>query len=858
MKRHFTVRASAVYFSVAVAILLLLVSAVPSSAHAGQTNPVVIKLEAGFEGYFRPDRWVPLLVSVSNDGPDISGELRVTSNGTFGLTDNAYKTSIELPTGSSKQIFLYVNLESGAQHVKVELANDAGIITDVTRPVRGIMGADLLYAVITESPRGTIDLKNVRSGIGEPFQVTWRLDNIPRSVDGLRALDVMLLSDVDSGNLTTEQRRAIDEWVLGGGHLIVSGGPNWQKTQAGVANLLPIKPANTTTLTSLPSVAAYAGRPADNLNANTPIVVVQGQLIPGTRALVEESGIPLVARVQHGLGTVDYLAADPGLEPYQSWANRASFWFTLFTTTEQQPIWTMGVSDTRSGNLAANLIKGLRLPDVFQLCGFLAIYIIVIGPLNYLILKRLGRRELAWITIPALIIVYSVVAYLTGFSLRGTQATINRMALVQVWPGSDRAQVDGVIGVLAPRRAIYNLTVQDGMTLKAMESDPYSGSGPGSTSSGYTIQQDANFKAQNFPVDAGLTAAFVTSGTTQTTPIEGSATITLAQQSSTSTNTSNLRLAGKVKNTTGMRLNDVVVVMAGRPARDSSLRELGTLEPGAEQSFDFMVDLSPSLSSPFSLGSSFKVAGAFYGGSSYNCSSGSGNCNYQDRTIEDIMGKRYTRLNTYYNLGYGDTPEQQEFRRRQALLQSFITTPDPNGGRGLNVYVAGWTDTSPIKVDLQGAAFTDEDTSLYIYQLPVTISLDSNPIEISSSLLTWTPTAETTRRDTSPYNLSLQTGDRATFRYTPLPDIRLKEVTGLKLIVQGANVSQGVISLWDWKDRRWVEVRARNGSTNILNPGRFVGPENAVEMAVETASGTGLVTYNKIDLALYGRLNSAG
>jgi len=855
VKRHFTVRASAVYVCIAVIILVLLGFAVPSSAHAGQTNPVVIKLEAGFEGYFRPDRWVPLLVSVSNDGPDISGELRVTSNGTFGLSDNTYRTPIELPTGSSKQVFLYINLESGAQHVKVELANDAGIIADVTRPMRGIVGADLLYAVITESPRGTIDLKNVRSGIGEAFQVTWRLDNIPRSVDGLRALDVMLLDDVDSGNLTTEQRRAIAEWVLGGGHLIVGGGPNWQKTQAGVANLLPIKPASTTTLTSLPSVAAYAGRPNDNLNSSTPIVVVQGQPVPGARALIEESGVPLVTRIQHGLGTVDYLAVDPGLEPYQSWANRASFWFTLFTTTEQQPSWTMGVTDARNGNLAANLIKGLRLPDVFQLCGFLAIYIIVIGPLNYLVLKRLGRRELAWLTIPILILGYSVVAYMTGFSLRGTQATINKMALVQVWPGSDRAQVDGVIGVLAPRRAIYNLTVQDGLTLKTMESDPYSGSGPGSTSSGYTIQQDAAFKAQNFPVDAGLTAAFVTSGTTQTTPIEGSATITLAKQSPTSTITSNVRLAGKVKNTTGMRLTDVVVVMAGRPATDSSRRELGTLEPGAEQSFDFMVDLSPGLSSPFSLGSSYKVTGGFYGGSSYNCSAG--NCNYQDRTIEDIMGKRYTRLNAYYNLGYGDTPEQQEFRRRQALLQSFITTPDPNGGRGLNVYIAGWTDTSPIKVDLEGAGFTNEDTSLYIYQLPVTISPDSAPVEVSSSLLTWTPTAETSRRDVSPYNLSLQTGDRATFRYTPLPDIRLKDVTGLKLIVQGSNVSQGVISLWDWQERRWVEMRVRNGTTTVQNPARFVGPENAIEMAVETA-GTGLVTYNKIDLALYGRLNSAG
>ena len=106
---------------------------------------------------------------------------------------------------------------------------------------------------------------------------------------------------------------------------------------------------------------------------------------------------------------------------------------------------------------------------MFQLCGFLAIYIIVIGPLNYLVLKRLGRRELAWLTIPCLlIIVYSVVAYLTGFSLRGTQATINRLALVQVWPGTDQAQVDGVIGVLAPRRAIYNLPY-GGMTLGMRE-----------------------------------------------------------------------------------------------------------------------------------------------------------------------------------------------------------------------------------------------------------------------------------------------------------------------------------------------------------------------------------------------------
>ena len=47
---------------------------------------------------------------------------------------------------------------------------------------------------------------------------------------------------------------------------------------------------------------------------------------------------------------------------------------------------------------------------------------------------------------PLIIFGCSIISYVTGFSLRGTQATINRMALVQVWPGTDRAEVSGIVG----------------------------------------------------------------------------------------------------------------------------------------------------------------------------------------------------------------------------------------------------------------------------------------------------------------------------------------------------------------------------------------------------------------------------
>jgi hypothetical protein len=317
LKRNFTVSQLRIVIVTLTAFVLCTLFAEVPKIRAAQNHQIAIKLEAGFDGMFRSEKWVPLLITIGNSGPDISGELRVTASSTTGLTASAYKTTIDLPTNSSKQVFLYITLEYIAQNVKVELANDSGIITDVTRPVKPIAPYDVLYALITESPRGTIDLKSVRIGAGDSQQVNWRLENIPRNVEGLSALDVLILSDVDTGNLSVEQRRAIDGWVLAGGHLVVAGGPNWQKTQAGITDLLPLKPTTTTTLASLPSVAKFSGRPIDTLTvpAGSPIIVAQGALTPDAQVLIQESNVPVLARRTHGGGTVDYLTIDPANEP---------------------------------------------------------------------------------------------------------------------------------------------------------------------------------------------------------------------------------------------------------------------------------------------------------------------------------------------------------------------------------------------------------------------------------------------------------------------------------------------------------------------------------------------------------------
>ncbi|MBX3080686.1 MAG: hypothetical protein KF716_03565 [Anaerolineae bacterium] len=798
---------------------------------AAQGSPIQVRVEAGYDGYFRANQWTPLLINISNTGAEINGELRVSSNSTSGLAANAYATEITLATQSSKLVNLNVRLMDYTSAVQVELITGDGIIATVTSAVKLVPSSDILYAVVTESPRGVVDLQTSVSLQGSVYQANWRVESVPRHADGLAGLDGLLLTDADTGNLNADQRQAIREWVVAGGHLVVTGGPNWQKTQAGVSELIPLVPTATITLTSLPSIARFSGVADTPLQSDTPIVVAQGTLTNDAVVLAQESGTPILSRRQLGEGYVDYLALDPGTEPILSWKDRSRFWISTMTTSDQRPSWSYGVTSPDQASLSADFIKGLRLPDVLQLLGFLLIYIILIGPVNYLILRWLKRPELAWFTIPLIVIATSVYTYATGFSLRGTLVTINRLSLVQVWPGSDRAEVDGVIGILAPRRANYDLTVRNNMTLQTLTNTAVA-INP-ALNSNMTIFQGSNYEARNVPVDAGTTAAFLVEGYTQVTPMEGTATLQLAKS-----NTGTV-FKVKVKNTSGMTLNDVVALCMGGTYR------IGTF--AADQEITFTIDVNDVSASRAAQNNFVPV---FSGYTGYN------DAGYRERTVQDLLGPGY-----YYQQGrgLGSSLEDQENWRRQTFLRSLALDSDPGGGRGANVYIAGWTSTSPMDVDLNGVGFITEDSTLWVHRLPVHIETTSQDgfVEIPSGFTTWTVSEASKLQDATPYNLPLRQDDDAIFRFAPLPSLRNMTISELRLrLMMSNNVPQNAkISLWNWADKKWDIVNL-NGRFNVTltadDATKYVGPGNTVELRAEADGGT-YVFYDVIEVYFYGK-----
>ncbi|MDW8299395.1 MAG: hypothetical protein RML95_08645 [Anaerolineae bacterium] len=830
--------------------LVVILSSAPLGVYAQAPSGVTLNVEVGYDGYFRSGQWTPLRITASNSGADISGTLRVTASDTINQPTDAYAVTLDLPRQSSKQLFVYIPLSAQAQQVRLELVTAERIVAMITRDVRAARPEDVLFAVITESPRGSVDLRNFRSGTGDAYQANWRVENVPRLGEALRGLDALILTDADTGNLSLEQRRAIEDWVLSGGHLIVTGGPNWQKTQAGVTRLLPMQPSGTVTLTSLPSVAAFAGI-ADQLTTNnsSPIVVANGVLLPDAQVLIAESGTPILVRRMLGGGKVDYLAIDPSLEPFQSWTNRGQFWFTLLTTATMRPSWSSGIVNVDQAIVAADFIKGLRLPDVLQLGLFLLAYVAVIGPLNYLILRQLKRREWAWFTIPLIVVMTSVLYYVTGFNLRGTQAIINRMAVVQVWQGSERAQVDGVVGVLAPRRGIYSLSAGEGMTLRTLTTESFGNIG---IPRNLTIYEDGVYTARDFPIDAGTTQPFAISGYTTVTPIEGEAIIQLTGGAITPSidgQTANVRIQVNFTNTSGITLNDAMLLAAG------GVRSLGTVRAGESRSVQ--LDVNPRQSPPIGLGNSGNLMGVYMArGTRFSAARGG--------TVFDIMGQNYFYGQAFYSgRGFENTELRQEMWRRQSFLEAMIADRDPSGGRGTDVYLVGWTNTSPLEVRLEGAAFDTEDTTLYIFRLPTRVQpISTNGVvELPSAYLMWTTTEASSRRDAAPYELFLQPGDVVIFRYVPMPLMRLREVQELRLFVKPGNtysIGRGRVALWDWQAARWVPIDVSNIAVRLVDrPWRFIGPENAIEVRVEVPNDSATAHFERIDLTLYGRLQDA-
>lgn len=474
-----------------VLIALLLPVLVLPARPVAAAPAVRLSASVHFGGNYRVAEWVPVTVSLANDGPNVTGDVTVQAVSTSGSGSTPYFQRVELPTRSQKALTLYTLAPSYTTELRVSFRSGKEVVETLTS-VRALKANQRLIVVISDEARtGSAVASSLLAAYGNRVEtVAVGPEELPANSYGLGSVGAIVLNDATTGRLGDDQRRALAAWVARGGHLVVTGGASWRKTFEGLGDLPPLLPGDSRTVTGLGGLARFAGGaggPAGDF------VVATGDLTAGASRLVEHDGVALVAARGWGHGTVTSLAFDPATPSFLSWRDAGPFWDRL--ALNAAPVDSLQHAFTSGGGAASSVesivrnLPSLALPPTWLLLLVMLLFTMLVGPVNYLVLRKLDRRELGWVTVPALTLLFAAGIYGVGAGLRGGSVIANTVSVVRIAPAARLADVQSVYGIFSPSRGVRDLTVGRDALLASFDS---SGLGKGNLGGDARVEQGAN------------------------------------------------------------------------------------------------------------------------------------------------------------------------------------------------------------------------------------------------------------------------------------------------------------------------------------------------------------------------------
>ena len=459
-------------------VLAVIAAAIGTSAstvgsEAASTNPLVLNVQVGYSQTVKLGQWMPVSIDLVNHGADLDGVLQVSSTSSFGggggpPGGNAvYETPVSLAAGATKHFRTYVSEDfPGTVDVSV-IRNNRSLVTQQVSFNNTLTG--LLAAVISDQATALDNLGIIFPGPTSPRVVHLAAGDISDSALVLRAFDLIAIDDFASDTLTSGQRTALTDYVMNGGSLILGTGGSWHKTLAGLpSSLLPMQVTGTTTIVPSAALGHLGG-----------LEVATGTLTGGT-AWLSDGGHPLLIEEKVGAGLVSMATFDWTQDPIASWSGSTALLRQVYIRSTYgngananssggmfSKFGLSGSVATKGGSLSQVLasLPTLDLPAWWLIGALVGLYILLVGPVNYFVLRALNRRTLAWITVPALALVASGGAYSAGIVTKGTSVLANEISIVHVQTGWDRSYQETYTGIMAPTRGDYQVGVSGGHTM---------------------------------------------------------------------------------------------------------------------------------------------------------------------------------------------------------------------------------------------------------------------------------------------------------------------------------------------------------------------------------------------------------
>ncbi len=766
-----------------VLIAMFVLSAFPVAAQ--NTGGLTMDVQAGFDGYYKENGLLPVFVTLTNEGALIEGELRIIQ-GDFGSGPRVvYSTPVSLPTQSNKRVPMYVYPGGFILDLTVELLDENGrsLLKSTSNPLSQQAQGDLLYGVVTPMPGNLDYLEDVTGDRSNAAVAYFQLEDLPDLPPAWNGLDVLVLHDVDTGQLNAGQRDALEKWLHTGGQIVVAGGAGWQKTAASLSDILPVAITSSEMMADLPALHTFTGEPFRDPG---PYLVTKSSLTNG-EMLLHEDGLPLLAKRPFGKGNVFFLALDPSLAPLLDWSGSEIVWAEVANSLPTLLPWASGFQNSWSAVEAVSSLPVLAMPHVLQLIAYLLVYVIVMGPVNYWVLRRKNRRELAWVTIPVMVLIFTGLAYLTGFQLKGNDTIINQVSVVTGEVGSEDMRVNTLLGLYSPRRQSYDVVLPADSMVQPLTD--YS-----ENPSLAAITRDSEVILTDVRVDVSGLETFMAESIRTAPPLTG--------QASLITQDGKIELAATIRNDSEQMLENVVLFVGPH------VLELGDLDPGQERSASETVGSANESSlapiNPSGYGSALMQNAAAIVGT-------------EDFYSEPVALSKYQLL--------------------QALEEEYLSgyAVPPNN----SLMLTAWTDEAQLETAVQDYPFSSSATTLYLLEVPLRGQLQETQIVVPLTLLNWTILGSNNMYGESAMDFYMPGSSWMEVEFTPWRELAGLTVTDIEVHLesldeQSNNMPSPSVRLWDWQAKEWLDLDDADwGQTAVPDPYRFLDEENTVRLRLQ-------------------------
>jgi hypothetical protein len=411
--------------------------ALPARAESVNIN---VSIDEGLDGKVKRGKGFPATIKLENNGEAFSGDLLIQYNPSYN-TGGSISVHVELPEGSSKTYQVSVpgmieESQSSFQSAPMihlykgnwKNGNEVTYKGDKAFKPRYIDFNDQVIGVLSENYDRVKEWRTLPTVEMLPLTK----EQLPKQGLGLEMVDYLVVDEYAVSQLDEAQQLAIKEWVSRGGVLVAGAAPDGSGSYGLLYPILPMKmEVESLGESSFLLTAKNDQIPFKQINLFTGAVENEAEV------LQTSGNLPATVMKEFGKGTILQTSFSLGDEPLSTWEGYSS-WFEAFIHEADQSHF----SNYRNGQdlydqlywefAETNEFFPAANYSVSQIMMIVLIYLIVLVPILYLVLRKLDKREHSWWVIPALAVVMSGIVFGLGAKDRIAEPQMNQMGFYKV------------------------------------------------------------------------------------------------------------------------------------------------------------------------------------------------------------------------------------------------------------------------------------------------------------------------------------------------------------------------------------------------------------------------------------------